>query len=392
MNKRSITGRITSSFAWYLGLLKKRDRGSGRKGVLIIRTDLIGDFILFSPALKYLRKKYDGMNISLVVQNVAGGIAEENTYIDDIIILNKKKYRLNMIYRILFLWKIRKRRFRIAINAVYSRDIISDEIALWTNAEEKIGWDTNIPNMFSDEKARGDRIYTQLYASKYEAPDTHELLRNRELLEFLGENVHDFLPEIIVAEKKRIKARQIIGDNDLSKKILIGLVTDTGDKYRNWTLDKYTKLVNMISQEYPNIAIILLGKKYSGSLKTENECRLFDLRGKTDISELPAIIERCVLIIGGETGPIHIANALGIPAICILGGGHYKRFIPYPEYCGSKNVITPVFHKMDCFTCGWNCIHNDNNEMPYPCINNITVDGVFNVVKNKISKLNIIKE
>jgi len=51
-------------------------------------------------------------------------------------------------------------RFTICINPVYSRERIIEEMVLWTNATEKIGWDTKSPNMTENEKKRGDKIYT----------------------------------------------------------------------------------------------------------------------------------------------------------------------------------------------------------------------------------------
>ena len=64
-----------------------------------------------------------------------------------------------------------------------------------------------------------------------------------------------------------------------------------------------------------------------------------DLRGKTNISDLAAVIASCDLHVGPDSGPVHIAAAFGVPAVVIWGG-----YIT-PETCcydGNINLYTPL--------------------------------------------------
>jgi ADP-heptose:LPS heptosyltransferase len=371
-----------NSFVWNLGLFIGKINHPYSYSILIIRTDHIGDYVLFTPALKYLRNKYRDMNISLLLQDTVSDLAYDNPYIDDIITFNKKKYQLNIFYKLKLLWRIRIRNYKIVLNAVYSRDIISDEVALWSCGEEKIGWNTIMPNLYSDEKVRGDRIYTHFLSSKNIDTNTHELQINLEFIKLLGIDAQNIVPELFISKVQKEEAQQLIAGIYSSKSILIGLITEANDTSREWSHNKYCQLVNLICNEFKNATFMLIGTNNKKPLKVNDNCSVVDLRGKTSLYNLPAILAKCALVIGNESGPIHIANAVGAPSISIMGGGHFNRFVPYPDDDIYKNMITPIFHKMDCFKCGWNCIYERKNSTSFPCIDAISVDEVYNAVKN----------
>ena len=73
-----------------------------------------------------------------------------------------------------------------------------------------------------------------------------------------------------------------------------------------------------------------------------------DLRGQTTLEELAQEIAQADLYLGVDTGPAHLALALGKPTVVVLGGGDYGRFFPY---CKAR-VVT---RQMDCFQCHWEC-------------------------------------
>jgi ADP-heptose:LPS heptosyltransferase len=75
------------------------------------------------------------------------------------------------------------------------------------------------------------------------------------------------------------------------------------------------------------------------------------LAGKTNLRELASVTSRAQICIGNETGTLHIAAAVGVPVVCLLGGGHYGRFFPYP---GTERVSV-VTNVLPCFGCDWIC-------------------------------------
>jgi ADP-heptose:LPS heptosyltransferase len=105
---------------------------------------------------------------------------------------------------------------------------------------------------------------------------------------------------------------------------------------------------------------------------------LHNIAGKTSLSDLVNIINKAELLVANETGSVHIAAAVGTPVVCILGGGHYGRFMPYQvEKETSRQLPVTVTYKMPCFNCNWQCIYKTDRNAPFPCIKNISVGDVW---------------
>jgi ADP-heptose:LPS heptosyltransferase len=103
-----------------------------------------------------------------------------------------------------------------------------------------------------------------------------------------------------------------------------------------------------------------------------------NLIGKTTLPQLVELIGNATLVVANETSAIHIAVAAKTPSVCILGGGHFERFAPYPAYF--KNGPVCVYQKMECYCCNWNCIYETAGTVPYPCIDKVNLDSVWQAV------------
>jgi ADP-heptose:LPS heptosyltransferase len=82
-----------------------------------------------------------------------------------------------------------------------------------------------------------------------------------------------------------------------------------------------------------------------------------------DIPLLAALLEAARFYLGNDTGPMHMAAAVGTPVIGIFGGGTWPRFIPR----GATSIA--IAGEMSCFGCVWDCIFGDA-----PCMGLVTVD------------------
>ena len=145
---------------------------------------------------------------------------------------------------------------------------------------------------------------------------------------------------------------------------------------KNWPIDKFAKLINWLKKE-KGVEVIVCGSKNEKFLVAEIEKKtqfhFINIVGLTSIPVLSAIIKKCVVYIGNDTGTTHLASAVRIPTICIIGGGHFGRFFPY----GNLNKI--IYHKMPCFDCNWKCKYNSIR-----CIENISVKQVIQKINETI--------
>lgn len=74
--------------------------------------------------------------------------------------------------------------------------------------------------------------------------------------------------------------------------------------------------------------------------------------GEQNLREVAASLSSVGIVIGNDTGLMHFSQKLGIPAIVISGGGHFRRFFPW-EDSSLRQIL--VAHPMNCFDCAWAC-------------------------------------
>ncbi len=96
-----------------------------------------------------------------------------------------------------------------------------------------------------------------------------------------------------------------------------------------------------------------------------------DRVGDTTLPELLDLLRHAALVVSNDTGPAHLAAALGAPTVVIVGGGHFTSFVPYPP------DLTPagtrfVFRERACFHCFWNCTEPHTTGHSFPCIGAIS--------------------
>jgi ADP-heptose:LPS heptosyltransferase len=93
-----------------------------------------------------------------------------------------------------------------------------------------------------------------------------------------------------------------------------------------------------------------------------------DLRGETSLPELVDLLRQASLLVGNETGPVHLAIGIGIPTVCMFGGGDFGRFMPYGDSAKHRVVII----RLDCFQCNWICTRSRPE-----CIVDVSADRMW---------------
>lgn len=365
-----------------------------QKKVHIIRSDTIGDFVLFSAILPYFKKIYLGYKVVLIGDAVWRELAlwlQENrilggkeNYFDELISINGKFYSRSPFYYYKILKKLRLSAPEIVLQPTFSRTEKSDEWVLISREARKIGYYGDLSNIQKSRKERNDKKYSRLIGnpqSRLESEKNKHFLNEVAGYKVLASGLPQWkLPETLLTEGRSFL--QSFGLN-LSKPI-IAVFPSASAPIRRWPLEKFASLLLMLSQYNTSLQFVLIGgprdEKVSSQLANSKEMQglpVYNLSGKTKLPELAKLLSLASLYIGNETGALHMASAVGTSTVCLLGGGHYGRFFPYPAWKeGAENIA--VTHKMDCFNCNWKCQYKTKKGETVPCIKNIKVDEVYN--------------
>jgi len=369
----------------FLVLCKKRGRQdeSLRQKILIVRFDAIGDFFLWLGSVRALRKvyPYEDYEITLLGNSLWADLARDLGVFDSVWSLDRKSFFGNPLYRLSMLKKVRRTAFEVAAQPVYSREFsYGDSLIRATGALERIGFQGDVTNTSICAKKISDRWYTKLL--KVRDDEVMELQRQAEFIRGLGHievepsfpclGVCYPLPEEFAVERYCV------------------VVPGAGATHRQWPLENFAKVAKLIHDRF-GLRVVICGapsEAVLGSLLAESLPEAFcNWVGRTSLRELIAIVDGSRFVLSNETSAVHIAAAVGVPSVCIQGGGHFGRFVPY-QITASCFDVPPVSVNahMDCFKCNWVCRFDVPTGEPAPCIEKITVESVWNAVEKVMQR------
>ena len=379
---RDVISGVYSLFLFVLDRLALVQPRKHTQSVLLIRLDAIGDFILWLDSAQHIRKIYPGKKIILLGNQTWTDLAKRFPYWDEVWWLDRCKFYRNLSYRVRLLKKIRKAGFDIVIQPTYSREFLyGDAIVRISGARKKIGSAGDCSNIQPIEKKISDRFYTQLIPAN--PKPLMELQRNAEFVGGLGYSCQAALPDMM-------PIAQGINNPVINNSPYFVLFPGALRTERQWPVEKFSEVASLVFHETGMSAIICGGtseKQLGEALIAIIDIPVVNMVGKTSLAELMAIIKDAQFLLSNETSAVHIASAVATPAFCLLGGGHYGRFMPYDiETKTEKPLPVLIIHKMDCFGCNWRCRYFVDDGKPVPCIEKISVEKVFAAVQLLLKK------
>ena len=356
---------------WLIDYLPKQK--AGNETLLLVRLDLIGDFIIWLDSAKEFKKLYPDKRIVLYANSAWAAFAKHLTYWDEVVSVDMTQLRCDDLYRFKLLCGVHRRGFDITIQPTYSREYVADLLLRASKARQRIGHSGDANNISPENKAITDTWYTQLVPQGIQ-PEV-ELNINAQLIRALGQA--DF--------KSRMP--HLASITTLPDELKIGekyciLVPGASWGPKMWPIANFAELAAKITQEL-GLKTILCGTQAERSICSQvaelSGVSTINLAGQTTLVQMIEIIRHASLLVANDSASIHIAAATRTPSVCILGGGHFGRFLPYrPEVKDADHIEPlPVFHGMDCYGCRWKCHYSLNSDESVPCVVSVNVSDVM---------------
>jgi len=337
--------------------------------LLIVRLDLIGDFVIWLDSARAYRGLYPNHKIVLFANSVWAELATQFDYWDEVIFVDVSRLRSNDTYRLKQLFNIHRRGFNVAIQPTYSREYVADLVIRSTGANKRIGARGNLSNITLEKKALSDKWYTQLL-NLNDHPEI-ELNLNADFVRALG--AKDFISALPVIDQQFKLA-----DNLQINEPYFVMMPGASWAPKMWPAANFAALAKRIHHTH-GLKLVLCGTAAESQICQEVESlsglQAINLAGRTKICDMVEIIRNAELLIANDSAGVHIAVATKTHSICILGGGHYGRFLPYPKLSGSSQYHPKIVSQpMDCFGCNWSCKYLSDNTSVVPCIANAVFD------------------
>ena len=312
----------------------RRTRLQEGKSLLIVRTDAIGDYILFRNFLASIRysQRFITHKITLVGNQAWRDLAEalDGEYVDRFIWIDTESFKRDYKYRRDKMLEICVQGYSETVNPIYSRDfLVSDSIARITKAPIRIGSAGDLSNISLLAKWISDRFYTELIPTTNNV--IFEYFRNKLFFEeVLDDGIR--LPNKPSIDKQHLKFGETLSVPYVV--IFIG----AGSSVRRWSIASYADIAKSLNDRF-GLQIVLCGGPMDKEMGNEFG-RLYgrtyiDCVGTRSLYECLAVLQSAQALISNDTSAAHMSAALPLTrTLVISNGNHYGRFSPYPKELG----------------------------------------------------------
>lgn len=386
MNKR---------IAQALALILSRDIKNAKRNnaVLLMLPMGLGDAVLYLDTIDYYFEKYKNNHVYLMTTSVADEVFKfsrpnlKYSFIEynPIKMDTNVNYFLDLYDRV---GSIYYEEVVYPLRGFLTMDLLYGKI----KSDRKITIDT-----LKDEASKSRKVKMRDF-----------LIRNTDIITFLPSDM-DLIRYARIAEKVcgiPIKARLPhikINKTNCDKYCQISIGSSRPEKC--WPIDKYSDVTKFIlrNTEYN---VVFTGSNEDGIAVNriidsigKFEHRIINKCGQTSLIELFSIISNASLLIGGDSGPIHVSVACDTPAICIVGGWDYERMYPYRveiEEVGRTAPIVVNTGIKSCYRClllhgsrgATNpvCSKMIKSGKPCLCIDDISSELVIDSIKKELLK------
>lgn len=331
--------------------------------ILIIRPDRIGDLVLATPTFKVLRENFPNACIAVLIDYKNQDLIVNNPYINAIFAI-KHKGIIGLFFNIKLIKQLTPKRFDLAL-ILYS--------SFWCGLLAVL---SNIPHRLGYAYHGNGFLLNLKPAQKYEEINKHEVEINLDLLKLLGiESPSVKLYVSIKKESEKIIEEFLAKNNINFQDKIVVIHPGAYEEYRRWLKRGFAKVADYIISNGKAKVFILGGpgeEKLVKEVVSFMEQKPIVALGLS-LSESTSLIKRAKLFLGHATGPMHIACALEVPVIAILGSKHimdcYVNWGPY----GIKSMI---LHKdLGCIDC------QPADCRRYRCMEAISAEDVIGAVE-----------
>ncbi|MDD5409370.1 MAG: lipopolysaccharide heptosyltransferase II [Candidatus Omnitrophica bacterium] len=297
------------------------------KRILIFNVNWLGDVLFSTATIRNVRRNYPESYIACVIPSRCYPILKGNPHLDEVIIFDEKDRHKGMLAKLNFISMLKNRRFDTVflLHRSFSRALICRLAGI----EQRIGYNT---------KKRSFLLTKKINMPKQDSLHRIDFYLN--VIEKAGLRVEDRYLDFIFTAEEAKHVDDFLSKNMVSRDDFIVALNPGGNWLpKRWPRDYWAQLADKLISEIKAKVIITgsisdlpLVKQIKEKMKEKPlvACGVFNIK------HLGALARRADLFITADTGPMHIANAVGARKIIAIFGPTAREITgPYPD----SNVV-----------------------------------------------------
>lgn len=291
--------------------------------VLVVRQhDQLGDFLLATPVITALKKKYPGCHLGVMARGYFAQVLENHPDVNEILV-----WKPSGGWTLRNAWDYaRKLRsgwdLAVVLNTV-SHSFTSDAAARLSGAKWIIGTDAR--------KFPGTHRNFLYNLEVTPAPGTrHQTLRNLDIVQPLGAETSDFSPHMYPSAGKKTESRRILQNLGWDpSRPSVGMHLGAGKKENRWPCERFADLAAQLSRQGVQV-VVMWGPRESD---LADKFRSFDRSNAIYVEPIPlrllgGLFQQLTAVVVNDTGILHLAAACGTPLIALFGPTPPEEWCP----------------------------------------------------------------
>ena len=327
--------------------------------ILIRSVNWIGDAVMTLPAIGVIREFFPAAEITILANPLVSELFRVHPWVDSVITFDRKGLHKGALGRLRLAAEIRQQQFDLAIILPNSLDA-----AL-------VPWLAGIPVRLGKTGDGRSLLLTKRYPKKLQPTGVHQSLNYLAIIAHFGITGEE-KPQLLITteeEDRSLAARLAdhgIGANDFILGINPGA---TYGSAKRWYPERFGAVAARFASEKGAKVVITGGAgetAIAADIEKELSGNCVNLAGKTTVRELMALLKRVNLLITNDSGPMHLAAALGTPLVAIFGSTDHTTTFPLSD------MAVVVREPVPCAPCM-------KRECPidHICMLAVTVERVF---------------
>ena len=312
----------------------------GVSKIAVLRANRLGDFIVSLPALEALRAAYRHAEITLLgLDWHAAFLKNRPASVDRVVVVPPSRGvrdeadapgepdRLADFFR-----AMQHERFDVAVQ-MHGGGRYSNPFVLSLGAGLTAG-------LKAPDAPALDRWVAY-------APSQPEVMRFLEVAALLGGAAATVEPRLAVAETDLAEARVLLGD---SRSPLVAMHPGAIDARRRWSAEKFAAVGDALARAGATVLITGAAEERAVVARVSEAMRaeVLDLSGRLSVGGLAGVFSRCLLVVSNDTGPAHLASAVGAATVTVFWCGNFVNWAPLTR----ARHRPAISWRVSCQVCG----------------------------------------
>ena len=279
--------------------------------ILLIRNDRMGDLLMSMPAVHQIRAAFPEAKLTLLIQEDLAELLEGHPDADRILRCDPRQ---GQGWGAILRWARILRRERFDCAAILNPTRLFHAATFLARIPTRAGY-----------RRKWGSLLTRSIPDTKQARGGHEAEYNLELVRLLGIQASEPVLSLPTRPETEAEAAGILESRGIrATDRPVAVHPWTSNESKSWPLDSFLQLIR--SLDASGVPVLVIGgqecraamQRWKGALPSS----IADLVGQVPLRLLPALLRRCRVMVSNDSGPVHVAAAVGTPAVVVAPQSH----------------------------------------------------------------------